>query len=130
MKQFKNALIILISFFAIALNAQTQAEVETAMKRKLQGDINEMFNRWDDKWSYDTYQDETAIITSINEGNYSDRYFEVSGIFKVSRGYSFFSSTVSVAFSAKVSASDNNLRVTKLCYSDPGSARAKDCISN
>jgi hypothetical protein len=99
-------------------------ESSTEFKSKVKAEINDMFNKWDDRWSVDTYIDESCSISSINkEGD----YFKISGSFKVKRSLFFTSQIVTVQYDSKISATSiNSFDVKSLCYTD-GSAGMQDC---
>jgi hypothetical protein len=107
------------TFFALLFFASnllfSQSSNEDLLKRTLQGRINDVFHKWDDEWSWDTYLDETAIITAFEESTYSNDKIVASGTFKVKRSYM---GTVVVKFTAKVRVEVGKLTITNLCYED------------
>ncbi|MCW5907402.1 MAG: hypothetical protein KIS94_06060 [Chitinophagales bacterium] len=113
----------------LLLTANSFAQSEAELKRVLQGVIDEIFMEWDDEWSYDTYIEESAYISSIKESSYSSNKIDIEGTFKVIRKMLFASGRVSVRFTAKVTRSSNgNVRITSLCWHDPSSPNSEDCV--
>jgi hypothetical protein len=109
-------------FFLFISQSAFSQDAEVMMKRILQGRINDIFHKWDDQWSWDTYIDESAYITTLKESEYSNDRLVAEGTFTVKR----FGSKVKVKFTAKVKATSTSLIITNLCYDDT-SASDKDC---
>lgn len=116
--------IFILSFFFLACNfLMSQSSNEEFLKRMLQGRINDIFHKWDDEWSWDTYLDETAVINAFEESTYSNDKIVAIGTFTVKRKYI---GRVVVKFNAKVKVEPGKLTITSLCYDDT-SANDKGC---
>lgn len=106
--------------------AQTSKEKE--FKKALQGRLNEIFHQWDNDWSYDTYKDETAFVSTITESEYSNNSIIVTGTFEVIRKILFATQQVRVKFTAKIKITDSSLKITQVCYIDASAPNNQDCI--
>lgn len=103
-----------------------QSDKEDALKRLLQGRINEIFHRWDDEWSADKYLDETAVISYFEESTYSNNTIVAHGTFTVKRTM-IFTSKLNVKFTCKIRVNSNGTsQIVNVCYQD-SSVDQKDC---
>ena len=116
--------IVLFIFPAIG-NAQT---LSAEARKNVRSQVNDVFNRWDDSWSVDKYNDGSASINSV-AGSTSDDYdLVVKGAFVVSR--KFRAARVSVNYTAYlIRNSSGGYSVDKVCYQD-NSVGDSDCYNN
>jgi len=119
MKTFRLIAILALLFSVHSVFSQ---DAEATLKRVLQGRINDIFHKWDDQWSWDTYLDETAYISILQESDYSTDRIIAEGTFTVRR----LGAKVNVKFTAKIKVTSSSLIITSLCYDD-SSASDKDC---
>lgn len=127
------AIITSLIFSTIVLFSTTnetfaQANSEKEIKKAIQGRLDDIFHRWDDAWSYDTYKSETAFVNKIKESDYSNNSLIVEGTFEVVRKVLFASQTVRVQFTAKIKVSETSVRIVQVCYNDPSAPNSQDCV--
>lgn len=117
--------LLTILFWQVSANAEN---IDENVVKQLQGRIDNIFLRWDDRWSYDQYIEESAIINSIKKSDYADDRQVVSGYFSVIRSF-LTTHRVKVQFSAKVKFTNAGVKITELCYFDSTAPNSEDCIN-
>ena len=105
-------------------SSSSTLESNIEFKGNIKSAINSKFHKWANRWSVDRYIDDTNSINSFTkEGN----EYVIRGNFKVSRSLLFASQTVSVSYTAKVSATAiSSFEIISLCYNDSSSGQS-DC---
>ncbi len=105
-------------------NSSSRLEENVDFKNNIKTAINTKFHKWGDRWSVDRYIDDSATISSVTN---SGGTYTISGKFRVNRSMIFVSQVVTVAYTAKVSATGvTSFEIESLCYNDTSDGQS-DC---